>query len=352
MEAIPGAPFGSLAPEDILLALCERDTTSGQEAALLPVLLPVLEGMGARVDVREFAPGRCNVLATWGEPGVLLSTHLDTVPPYLPPRRDGDGIAGRGACDAKGQLVAQLMAVSALRERGVAWLGVAGEETDSLGAREALAWKDRFATCKALINGEPTELKIASGQRGVRNLRLACRGVAAHGGSPERGHSALLDLMDWIHAARALPLARDPDLGPEVWNLGLLRGGEAVNMVPDRAEARINLRWVPGSSFCDELQALRPPGGSLTVELDEPPCHFPAVPGFLRAAVPFGSDAPALGALIPDGKVVLAGPGSITVAHTPEERLAFADLREGAGLFFRLARHILDQDSGAPGPGC
>jgi acetylornithine deacetylase len=329
-----------------LAELCALDSTTGQEAELLPALLPALRARGARVEVRQLAPGRCNVLATWGEPRVLFSTHLDTVPHFIAPRIEGDVLYGRGSCDAKGQMVAQWLALDRLLAEGrtgFAWLGVAGEETDSLGAREAHAWADRFKGCKALINGEPTELKLAAGQRGVENLALACRGRAAHGGSPELGHSAILDLLDWLSAMRGLPLRSDPELGPEVWNLGTLQGGSGVNIVPDRAEAVLNLRSVPGSTFRQGLAALRPPQGELRVLLDDPPCLFPAIPGFDRAPVPFGSDVPQLRGLIPDGTVVLAGPGSIRVAHTGQEHLALADLRGGIELNARLALHFLKQ---------
>lgn len=330
-------------PRRLLEDLCALDSTTGRETALLPALLPALEALGARVEVREFLPGRCNVLATWGEPRILFSTHLDTVPPFLPPRWEGGTLHARGACDAKGQIVAQLLAVEQLRDAGVAWLGVAGEETDSLGAREAMAWKSRFGSCLALIDGEPTELKVATGQRGVKNLRLACAGKAAHGGSPELGHSAVLDLLDWLEGIRRIPLGDDPDLGPEVWNLGTIRGGEAVNIVPDRAQAQLNLRTVPGSAFHRRVEELRPAQGKLEVEVDEPPCIYPALPGFERAFMPFGSDAPCLRELIPDRTVVLAGPGCIRVAHTENEHLAMQDLMSGAELNLRLARHFLQE---------
>ncbi len=338
-------PVDPLAQPDLVLeALCAVDTTTGQEAALLPVLRPLLEALGARVDVAPFAPGRCNVLATWGEPRILFSTHLDTVPPFIPPRREAGALYGRGACDAKGQIVAQLLAAARLRDRGVAWLGVAGEETDSVGAQQALRdWQDRFPSCRAVINGEPTELQVAAGQRGVRNLRLGCRGRAAHGGSPERGHSAVLDLVDWIGGIRALAPGRHPDLGPEVWNLGVIRGGEAVNIVPDRAEALLNIRTVPGSAFAEAVAALGPAGSEVEVQVDEAPCLFPALPGFPMAPVPFGSDAPVLRALAPTGAVALAGPGSITVAHTADEHLTFTDLGAGADLNLRLALHFLQE---------
>jgi len=330
-------------PERLLEELCAVDSTTGGEAALLPVLLPALEAMGASVEVSHFTRGRCNVLATWGEPRLLFSTHLDTVPPYISPRWEGETLFGRGTCDAKGQIVAQLMAAAHFRDQGVAWMGVAGEETDSLGAQEAFAWKDRFTRCLALINGEPTELKVATGQRGVKNLRLTCHGKPAHGGSPELGHSAILDLLDWLEAIRRIPLGHDPDLGPEVWNLGTLLGGEAVNIVPARAQAQINLRTVPGSTFHEAVVACRPPAGEIDLEVDEPPCLFPAIEGFHRAFMPFGSDAPCLMGLIPGEVAVLAGPGSIKVAHTDDEHLTLHDLRAGAQLNARLARHFLKE---------
>ena len=327
----------------LLEALCALDSTTGREAAVLPALLPALEALGARVEVREFLPGRCNVLATWGEPRVLFSTHLDTVPPYLPPRWQGETLYGRGACDAKGQIVAQLLAAERLRDEGVAWLGVAGEETDSLGAQDAMIWKERFGACRALVNGEPTELKVATGQRGVQNLLLSCAGRSAHGGSPELGHSAILDLLDWLEGVRRIPLGRDPDLGPEVWNLGTLQGGEAVNIVAASARAQLNVRTVPGSAFQAAVAALRPDRGTLAVQVDEPPCLYPDLPGFPMAPVPFGSDGPWLRGLIPSLRVALAGPGSITVAHTAEEHLTLNDLRAGAALNERLARHFLQE---------
>ena len=343
----PALSAQAAAALQLLLDLCALDSGSGHEAALLPALVPALERRGAQVELQAFAPGRVNVLATWGEPELLFSTHLDTVPPFIAPRWDGTGIHGRGSNDAKGQMVAQLLAVDQLLARGrsgLAWLGVAGEETDSLGAQAALAWKDRFSRCRALINGEPTELLLAAGQRGVEHLVLACAGIPAHGGSPELGHSAILDLLDWLQRVRQLPLGADPELGPEVWNLGRILGGEAVNIVAAHAEAHLNVRTVPGSSFRAQVEACRPETGSLRVQLAEPPCQYPALPGFQRAPMPFGSDAPQLRALIPSGMVVLAGPGSIRSAHTEHEHLAMADLLAGIDLNFRLALHFLESN--------
>lgn len=332
--------------QQMLVALCSLDSGSGREAELLPALRPMLEGLGAAVEIQELAPGRCNVLATWGEPRILFSTHLDTVPPFLPPRVENGTFFGRGSCDAKGQMVAQFLAIQSLLaegHKGLAWLGVAGEETDSLGAREALAWRDRFHSCRVLINGEPTELKLASGQRGVDHLCLHCQGRAAHSGSPQLGHSATFDLLDWIQGLRELPKKEDPLLGPEIWNLGLLQGGNAVNVIPAEAKAHLHVRTLPGSTFAADAERFRPARGRLEILLSEPPDRYPEVPGFEQAPMPFGSDVPQLRNLIPDRKVVLAGPGSIRVAHTDDEHLSLADLMAGIELNRRLALHFLEK---------
>jgi acetylornithine deacetylase len=341
------APIPAEAARRLLLELCALDSTSGAEAALLPALLAALEERGARIEVDAFAPGRVNLLATWGEPRVLFSTHLDTVPPFIAPSFDGAVFHGRGSNDAKGQITAQLLAIDRLLAEGhtgLAWLGLAGEETDSLGAARAFTWKDRFRACRALINGEPTDLLVAAGQRGVEHLVLACAGRPAHGGSPELGHSAILDLLDWLARVRQLPLGRDEQLGPEVCNLGRILGGEAVNIVPAHAEAHLNVRTVPGSTFRDGVERTRPATGSLRVQLAEPPCLYPELPGFARAPMPFGSDLPQLMGLAPAAVPVLAGPGSIRSAHTAEEHLSLADLLAGIDLNVRLALHFLTQN--------
>jgi len=342
MNASPADPRRWLTAR--LMALCATETTSGQEDAGLPELRALLQSLGATVVEQPVAPGRTNVLALWGRPRVLFSTHLDTVPPFVPPRLERDIVWGRGACDAKGQVVAQLAAVKSLLAEGrdgLAWLGVVGEETDSAGAVAAAGLANHFLGLKALINGEPTELKLATGQRGVQHVCLNCHGRAAHSGSPELGHNATWPLVDWLQRLREQPRPVDPSLGPELWNLGLLRGGEALNSVPAHAEAHLMARVVPGSTFLDDVKRLAPPEGAVDLRLDEPPDLYPAVPGFEHAAMPFGSDAPALRVLVPDRTVVLAGPGSITVAHTLDEHLALADLEAGVALNRRLALHFL-----------
>jgi acetylornithine deacetylase/succinyl-diaminopimelate desuccinylase-like protein len=192
-----------------------------------------------------------------------------------------------------------------------------------------------------LINGEPTDLKLAAGQRGVQHVCLRCEGRAAHSGSPELGRNATWPLLDWLQRLREQPRPADPALGPELWNLGLLQAGEALNSVPARAEAQLMARVVPGSLFLEDVRRLAPAGGKVELRLDEPADLYPAVPGFEQGPMPFGSDAPALRALVPNRTVVLAGPGSITVAHTLDEHLTLTDLEAGVDLNRRLALHFL-----------
>lgn len=328
---------------DCTESLCRVDTTTGREDDGLPVLRECLRELGARVELQEVAPGRHNVLATWGEPQLLFSTHLDTVPPFLPPRREGDLLRGRGTCDAKGQIAAQLGAIRALLERsrsGFAWLGVVGEETDSIGAAAATALAPKLTQCRAAIDGEPTENQLATGQRGALQLRLTTRGVAAHSGTPELGRSAIWPLLDWLQRLRELPNGCDEDLGPEVWNLGSLQGGGALNVIPAHAEASLFVRSLPGSTFASKVRELAPSDGRVEELANTPAVRFERVPGFPHAAVTFGSDAPRLRDLVPSRRVVLCGPGSIRVAHTLDEHVTGAELQAGCALLIALAETL------------
>jgi len=334
-----------------LLELCGQDSTSGREDALLPALRALLEELGAEIHEQPVSQGRTNVLALWGEPRVLFSTHLDTVPPFIPPVLEGDILRGRGACEAKGQIAAQLGAARELLQDGVrhlAWLGVVGEETDSAGARAALDLSGRLEGCRAVICGEPTGLKLATGQRGIRHYVLRCRGRAAHSSQPEAGNSALWPLLDWLQRLRELRCAEDPELGPESWDLGLLQGGRAINVVPDYAEAHLMVRAFPGGCIDARVRNLAPPEGEVELRLWEPHDRYPRLRGFEHAPMPFGSDAPCLRKLATDGMVVLAGPGSIRMAHGPDEFISLDELEAGVALNDRLARRFLRacKDSG------
>jgi acetylornithine deacetylase len=333
-----------------LAELCSTYTPAGREAALLPRLEAELRRLGASIRAFPLGEGRANVLATWGKPRVLFSTHLDVVPPDLKVRVTDAGVEGRGACDAKGQIAAQLGAIELLLDSGIrdlAWLGVAGEETDSIGAaasRVILADKglaEAFEGCSAIVVGEPTGCALATGQKGFLRARLSCKGKTAHGGRPELGQNAILALMDWIAAIRAAEGASDPKLGGETWNLGLVSGGHAANVVPDHAEAELALRTVPGGKLREAMESAKPAQGSIEILVDEGWDFFDCPEGFPRASVPFGSDLPAMKALAPKAAAVLAGPGSIDVAHTGIENLRREELAEGIELFRKLGLHYI-----------
>ena len=338
---------------DRLLALCAEDTTTGHEDRGLAALHTLLKELGADVELQRVAPGRSNVLARWsGDPKALFSTHLDTVPPYIAPRRQGDLLHGRGACDAKGQIVAQFAAIRSLLSHGVtdlAWLGVIGEETDSIGADAAMALRARCPSLLGVINGEPTENVLATGQRGTLHLRLRTHGVPAHSGMPQLGRSALWEIVDWLQRLRSFQGRFDPVLGGESWNLGTIHGGAAPNVIAPSAEAEVFVRTLPGCAFADKARELAPAHGEVETLSSCEADLYPPLPGFPRKAVPFGSDAPKLRSFAKDRTVVLAGPGSIELAHSEDERITGEELLAGSDLLQRVASALLaraEEDDG------
>jgi len=328
------------------LQLCHQDSSTGSEARLNPLLTGMFQNLGARILWQPVEGGRSNLLATWGDPRVLFTTHLDTVPPWIPPRREGDRLWGRGTCDAKGILATMMETIRLLAAEGrkdFAFLGVVGEETDSLGARIALELTPGLKNLRGVINGEPTGNLLATGQRGCAHLCLRCQGRAAHSGTPEEGVNAAFPMLEWLDGLRKLPQRMDASLGPEVWNLGTLTAGRAMNVVPDEAEARVFARTVEGSTFVRDVARLRPGIGEVDVLFEREPAVFPRLEGFPMGVVPFGSDAPTLRNLVRDRFVVMTGPGSIRVAHTGDEHLDLAEAVAGVRQYLDLARHILDR---------
>ncbi len=319
--------------------LIDIDSTTGQEGPVARVLADYLRGRGYSVLEQPLEGGRCNVIAAAGEPAVVLSTHFDCVPPFFPSRVEDGILHGRGACDAKGILAAQVAAAERLRADGETRVGlvfVAGEERGSDGAKAAntIASPTRY-----LINGEPTGLKLGLATRGCFRVRLTARGKAAHSGYPQLGESAIEKLIDVLHGLRAATWPADPQLGVTHYTVGLISGGVAPNVIPPHAEAEVFFRTVGAH---DELRATLAAVVAGRVEVQEilelPAVRLHTVPGFETDVFAYFSDVPFLTNW---GTPLLLGPGTIHVAHTDHEHIAIADLDRAVDLYADLARRLL-----------
>jgi acetylornithine deacetylase len=288
--------------------------------------------------------GRFNVLAWWGNPVVTLSTHIDTVPPFFASREDETHIWGRGACDTKGIIASMIFAVEELLQEGqrdVALLFVVGEERNSTGALEA-AKHPRGS--KFLINGEPTENKLALGSKGALRLEVVASGRMAHSAYPELGDSAILKLLDALNALRHLPLPTDAILGASTLNIGTISGGRAPNVIPDQALAEVFIRLVDdgNATRAAAKKAVNGQGGP-SVDLNEvlfvPAVHLGSLPGFETAVVAYTTDIPSFGESW--GRPYLMGPGSIHVAHTSEERIPKREILEAIQIYKRMVKQLI-----------
>ena len=329
---------------ELTRALVDIESITGNEGAvgafLQNHLAKIAERTGGQVERMEVEPGRFNVLATWGKPAVTLSTHMDTVPPFFASRDDGEFIWGRGTCDAKGIIAAMAGAAEKLLGEGArnfALLFVVGEERNSAGAAVA-ARAPRGS--RYLVNGEPTENKLALASKGTLRFELLARGKMAHSAYPELGESAIEKLLDAIEAIRRVPLPEDPLLGPCTMNIGTITGGRAPNVIADSAKAEILVRLVGDAAPIREAFG-RAVGtrAKLKEVLAIPPIRFQTVDSLPTTVVSFTTDVPVFGKSW--GEPLLLGPGSIHVAHTSEERIAKKELSEAVGMYADVVRRLL-----------
>lgn len=326
------------------LDLMGVESTSGNETGVMDLAQGLLESRGwscTRIPVSE---GRSNLLATTSEDfDLTLSTHLDTVPPFIAPTWDGAVIHGRGACDAKGIAASMMVAAERLREDGVrvALLFLVGEETNHDGAKAANAWirKHRPVAPRVLINGEPTENRLGVGTKGTLRVTIRMQGVAAHSAYPEMGRSATHDLVRLLSELDAQNWPTDPILGETTVNIGSLSGGTADNVFAPKASARLMFRLVSDAEIVKQ-HVIAWVGDRATLEwgVSVPPVHLATMEGFASDVVAYATDIP----MLPNwGTPYLYGPGSIHVAHTDGELVRASDLDLAIDDYVRLGRQAL-----------
>ena len=328
-------------------SLVDIDSTTGREGAAGRWLADYLRGRGWSVEEQRVDDTRFNVIANADvvqafRPAVVFSTHFDCVPTFFPSRLEGDRLFGRGSCDAKGILAAQVSAAEQLRSDGESRIGlvfVVGEERGSDGAREANG-AARGSRSRFLINGEPTDNRLGLATRGILRIKLRATGRAAHSSFPELGESAIDKLIDALIDLRAIRMPSDPVLGETHYTVGLINGGVAPNVVSPSAEAEVMFRTT--SDAAEVRKAVAPLEGRVAIEhvLEVPPVRLKTVQGFDTAVFPYTTDIPFLPAW---GEPLLFGPGSIHVAHTADEWVSIAELKAASTHYVTLAKALLAQ---------
>ncbi|HYP25306.1 MAG TPA: M20/M25/M40 family metallo-hydrolase [Blastocatellia bacterium] len=318
--------------------LIDVPSVSGDEAAVAHLLADYLGGKGFEVELQEVSDGRPNLYARRGDPEVVFSSHTDTVPPHFEFREDGEHIYGRGACDAKGIIAAMVKASERLIEENVSDFGmlfVVGEEAGSPGARAANRIPNRS---RYLINGEPTESKLALGSKGALRAFVRTRGRAAHSAYPHMGESAIDKLLDILADLRRAPFPSSETLGATTLNIGVIKGGVAANVIPPEAEAEIMLRVVTDTpELKGRIEDILAGRGDIEYTFACDPVLAESLDGFETAAVAFTTDIPLLTGW---GKPLLFGPGSILDAHTAHEKISKRELASAVEAYASMAARL------------
>lgn len=330
--------------------LIDIPSVTGDEIEVGTSLAELLQRRGYNVEVQGVEGDRANVIATTGAaPRVVFSTHMDTVPPHIESHEDDEFIHGRGACDAKGIIASQIAAAEKLRSDGFNEIGLlftVDEEADSAGARAANA-HPLAAACEYLINGEPTDNRLATGSKGSLQVTVKSEGRAAHSAYPEQGDSAVEKLLDVLSDIRNIDWPGDEFYGETTCNIGVISGGIRSNVVPAEARASLQIRLATDAAGIRQLieQVVRG-RASLEFGSTHDPQRMHVADGIEQTVVRFTTDIPYLTNW---GQPLLIGPGSILDAHTAHERISKSELLRAVEIYADLARRLLvsDQDTGA-----
>jgi len=331
--------------------LIEIESPTFHENAVGEFLVGTLRELGYNVETMSvpqpdprLVPGaglepRFNVYAVppGPTPEIVFSTHMDTVPPYVPYREDSDFIYGRGACDAKGIIAAQIAASLLLWDRGIpiGLLFLVGEERDSAGAKVA---NTQPKGSRYLINGEPTDSRLALASKGSLRVDLRARGRMAHSAYPELGESAIAKLVEVLHDIQQISLPIEETIGPSTLNIGLISGGRAPNVIADAAEAHLLIRLVgPADEIKQMVETTVGSRAEISYSFEVPLVRMRTLGGLPTMIANFTTDIPSLTAW---GEPFLLGPGSIHVAHTPDERLSKEEMLRCIDLYVRVATEL------------
>ncbi len=321
--------------------LVDIESISGNEGRIADFLYRHLCGLGYQAAKLPVEGDRVNIWAALPEephPAIVLSTHMDTVPPFIPSSEDMGNVYGRGSCDAKGIIAAQIAAAENLRQSGtrVGLLFLVGEERDSLGARTA---NRQPVGSRFLINGEPTENQVAGASKGALRVELTAHGKMAHSAYPELGESAIDKLLEALSRLRVMDLPNDPDVGACTLNIGQIEGGRAPNVIPDRAKALLLYRLIgPADDLRRRIVERVANLAQVDFTLEIPFVRLRTIDGLPTMVAAFTTDIPALSAW---GQPLLLGPGSIHVAHTEREYLSKKQLLEAVELYCTIAKQLV-----------
>ena len=316
------------------------DSTSGKERDMALWLHAHLDAPAK--ELQEVGDGTLNLFLKWGTPRVVFCTHMDTVPPYIPPVFWDDKVCGRGSCDAKGQIFAMYTSCKKLEAEGCTGFGLlilAGEETGSWGAK---AFSKTGFKAPFLIVGEPTENKMISASKGTKSYDLVFHGKAFHSGYPEHGVSAVERFVAFYNALKAVKFPVDPVLGETTWNVGLLHSDNPQNILSPELSCRLYFRTTFASDQAVQDYMFKIPdqvGDDITVTArgGDKPAKYVTLPGFESAPASFGTDAPHLTGF---GHKIICGPGTVLVAHRDDEHILLADIDKAVEQYVKMFKAL------------